>query len=96
MRLIIVFIFFSGIAFGQNKIDESVDRLVLNKNNLNFGVGYGIVFVHGIVFYQRLKPHKKIYSVFSSGLNYLNVRSPDIGADHFLILPFKVCYTNGY
>ena len=47
------------------------------------------MFVHGIVFYQRLKPHKKIYSVFSSGLNYLNVRSPDIGTDNFLILPLR-------
>ena len=89
MRLVFVFIFFSIIAFGQNKINESVDSLVLNKNSLNFGVGYGIVFVNGIILYQRLRPHKKIYSVFSSGLNYLNARSIGLGADHFLILPIR-------
>ena len=44
-----------------------------NKNNLNFGLGYGLIAFNANTTYQRLKAHKKIYSVWSAGLNYVFV-----------------------
>lgn len=83
MRLFFVFMFFSVVAFGQNKVEESSNRPLLNTNNLNFGVGYGAIAFIANVSYQRLKSHKKICSVFSAGLDF--VRIDFFSTDQFLV-----------
>ena len=57
---------------GKNK-KESNNKQLLNNNNINFGFGYGIIAINANTTIQRLKAHKKIYSTWSVGLNYLNV-----------------------
>lgn len=59
--------------FGTSSLNDSTTRLLLNKNNVSFGIGYGIIAINANATYQRLKAHKKIYSVWSAGLNYLFV-----------------------
>ena len=69
--------------FGQSKLNDTNTRLLLNKNNVNFGLGYGIIAINANATYQRLKAHRKIYSVWSAGLNYLFVSF--FSEDHLLI-----------
>lgn len=57
---------------GKNK-KESNNKQLLNNNNINFGFGYGIIAINANTTFQKLKAHKKIYSTWSVGLNYLNV-----------------------
>jgi len=52
---------------------ESYNKQLLNNNNINFGLGYGIIAINANTTFQRLKAHKKIYSTWSVGLNYLIV-----------------------
>ena len=52
---------------------ESNNKQLLNINNINFGLGYGIIAINANTTFQRLKAHKKIYSTWSVGLNYLNI-----------------------
>ena len=49
------------------------NKQLFNNNNLNFGIGYGIIAINVNTTFQRLKAHKKIYSTWSVALNYLNV-----------------------
>ena len=58
---------------GESDLTLTNSRLLLNKNNLNFGLGYGLIAFNANSTYQRLKAHKKIYSVWSAGLNYVFV-----------------------
>ncbi|MDG1841092.1 MAG: hypothetical protein P8I93_01955 [Crocinitomicaceae bacterium] len=69
--------------FGQSNLNDTNTRLLLNKNNVNFGLGYGIIAFNVNSTYQRLKAHEKIYSVWSVGLNYLFVSF--FSDDHVLI-----------
>ena len=59
--------------FGPSKLNDSTTKLLLNKNNVNIGLGYGIIAINANATYQRLKAHRKIYSVWSASLNYLFV-----------------------
>ena len=52
---------------------ESNNKQLLNNNNINFGLGYGIIAINANTTFQRLKAHQKIYSTWSVGLNYLIV-----------------------
>ena len=76
---ILLLLLTSSLALSQiddqknKKINESYNELILNKNNVNFGLGYGIIAINANSTYQRLKAHQKIYSVWSAGLNYLFV-----------------------
>ena len=68
---------------GKSDLTYTNSRLHLNKNNLNFGLGYGIIAFNVNSTYQRLKAHKKIYSVWSASLNYVLVSF--FSNDHLLI-----------
>ena len=69
----------SSLALSQSddwknkKTKEFNSELHLNKNNVNFGLGYGVIAINANTTYQRLKAHQKIYSVWSAGLSYLFV-----------------------
>ena len=69
----------SSLALSQpddwknKKSKEFNSELHLNKNNVNFGLGYGVIAINANTTYQRLKAHQKIYSVWSAGLSYLFV-----------------------
>ena len=67
---------------GKNK-KESNNKQIL-KNNINFGLGYGIIAINAHTTFQRLKAHKKIYSAWSLGLNYLNVT---FFSDDYVFIP---------
>ena len=58
----------------NKKINESNNEIILNKNNVNFGLGYGLIAINANTTYERLIAHKKIYSVLSLGLNFLFIR----------------------
>ena len=58
--------------FKNKKKKESNNNQLLN-NNINFGLGYGIIASNANITFQRLKAHQKIYSTWSVGLNYLIV-----------------------
>ena len=79
----------SSLALSQTddwkskKVNESNNELLLNKNNVNVGLGYGIIAINANATYQRLKAHRKIYSVWSASLNYLFVSF--FSEDHLLI-----------
>ena len=78
MRLVFVFIFFSTFAFGQNKINESVDSLVLNKNSLNgnnisLSIGSALL-ANGLgLKYERLIPRKKVYYTLTGGAHFFRI-----------------------
>jgi hypothetical protein len=68
---------------GKSTLNYTNTRLLLNKNNVNFGLGSIIIASNVNSTYQRLKAHKKIYSVWSAGLNYFLVNFYSV--DHLLI-----------
>ena len=75
----LLILFTSSLALSQSddwknkKTKEFNSELHLNKNNVNFGLGYGVIAINANTTYQRLKAHQKIYSVWSAGLSYLFV-----------------------
>ena len=75
----LLILFTSSLALSQSddwknkKATEFNSELHLNKNNVNFGLGYGVIAINANTTYQRLKAHQKIYSVWSAGLSYLFV-----------------------
>ena len=69
---------------GKSNLNYTNTRLLLNKNNVNFGLGSIIIAFNVNSTYQRLKAHKKIYSVWSAGLNYFLVR---FNSDDHLLIP---------
>jgi len=75
------------INIGKSDLTYTNTRLLLNKNNVNFGFGFGVIALNVNSTYQRLKAHKKIYSVWSAGLNYLFVSF--FSDDHLLIPAFR-------
>tara|TARA_B100001057_G_scaffold478515_1_gene549051 strand:+ start:341 stop:853 length:513 start_codon:yes stop_codon:yes gene_type:complete len=75
---LLLILFASCLALAQpneenNKNKKESNNKQLLNNNINFGVGYGIIAFNANTTFQRLKAHKKIYSTWSVGLNYLNV-----------------------
>ena len=50
---------------------DSNNTKLLNNNNINFALGYGIIAINTNTTFQKLKAHQKIYSTWSVGLNYL-------------------------
>ena len=68
---------------GKNKNEKECNNKQLLTNNINFGLGYGIIAINANTTFQRLKAHKNIYSTRSVGLNYLNITL--ISDDHVFI-----------
>jgi len=67
----------------NKKINESNNELILNKNNVNFGLGSGLIAFSANTTYERLIAHKKICSTLSLGLNYLYINF--FSEDHLFI-----------
>ena len=87
--LILLFILFtSNLVLSQthelkHKNKKKSNNKPLLNNNINFGLGYGIIAINANTAFQRLKAHQKIYSTFSVGLNYLFVNF--FSNDHIFI-----------
>ena len=78
----------SSLALSQpydfkNKNKKEFNNNQLLNNNINFGLGYGIIASNANITFQRLKAHQKIYSTWSVGLNYLIVSF--LSDDHVFI-----------
>ncbi len=63
----------SSVTFGQSNKTESNNKMLLIKNNINFNAGFLVIAYDLGLSYQRLKPHKKLYSVWTFGIDYFQL-----------------------